>query len=104
MGHLELLCVLTTLMNIVSMIVNPGGESRQIVLEVFLKSRFEDRSIGRQYSGFEVIESGDLLFCLTDTFILMNCNFCRVALSGTKLPDGMNFINDGVQKRKERIL
>ena len=46
MGHLELLCVLTTLMNIVSMIVNPGGESRQIVCEMVLKSGFENGSIG----------------------------------------------------------
>ena len=51
-----------------------------------------------------MVESSDLLLGLTDTFILMNCNIFRVALSRTKLPDGMNFINDGVQKRKERIL
>ena len=51
-----------------------------------------------------MVEISDLLFSLAKMFILMNCNIFRVALSGTKLPDGMNFINDGVQKRKERIL
>ena len=39
--------MLAALMNIVSMIMNPGGKSRQIVLEMILKSGFEDGSVSR---------------------------------------------------------
>ena len=43
------------------------------------------------------------MFSLAKTFILMDSNVFGVALSRTKLPDGMSFIYDGVQESKKWI-
>ena len=50
-----------------------------------------------------MVEISDLLISLAKTFILMNCNIFRVALSRTKLPYGVNFTDDGVQESKKGI-
>ena len=68
-------------------------------MEVSTEIRFVDELVCRKNKGTELIKFCELLTGLTAAFRFMSCEILRVPLCTPKVPDGLNFVNDGVERR-----